>query len=188
MDMATKLPWFVLSAVIDKNLGLSARFCVIDTILFIYRLIKGDGEVVEECVSYSRHKEINKVSISLFSSFISKKFNAVSGYRVFLVPCQLFSQVVHGWAVRILFFRTNPFVKILFSSLFDAMSFSIESLHGFLSLLLSCLPSKSNFAICFSTALHHLSLFGKPPRSYLPHFSHVFFTLCLLYDLHLLFE
>ena len=24
------------------------------------RLVKGDGEVIEECVSYTRHREINK--------------------------------------------------------------------------------------------------------------------------------
>lgn len=29
-------------------------------ILYIFRLIKGDGEVIEEIVSKERHKEINK--------------------------------------------------------------------------------------------------------------------------------
>ena len=26
-----------------------------------FRLVKGDGEIIEEVVSYQRHKEINKV-------------------------------------------------------------------------------------------------------------------------------
>lgn len=45
--------------------GLSFDSFIYDMLFqnFHQRLIKGDGEIMEECVSYSRHKEINKVRI-----------------------------------------------------------------------------------------------------------------------------
>ena len=59
--------------IIMHKINLVSRWCI--NVDLVYRLVKGDGEIVEEIVSRERQKAINKVSSVLCSLTCAHHFS-----------------------------------------------------------------------------------------------------------------